>query len=895
MADVTVGELAKVVGVTEERLLAQIKEAGLPHKRADEPISNEDKNTLLLFLRRSHGATAQSTDSAPRKITLKRKTVATLKSSGQGRGKTVNVEVRKKRTYVKRSELQTEQPEQQEAPEQPIEETLVQEEQAVAAETAVDSHAEQQTGDAAAAGDGATDSPAESAEQTATAAASDEAVAKEGTESVEQAESQSASDIAGENQSEAGDKSAAPADGSPEAQPMPEDRADKSRNKSGKVRSASKQNRKEELEEKDDGKKSNFRKKAAGGKKSGKGRMDDFVLEGDFDGSGRRRGGPRKKQRSKQHGFEKPTEFISKEITIGEANTVSDLAQKMSIKSAELIKALFKMGVMATINQILDQDTATLIIEEMGHTAKFVSSDAIEDDLYESIAYEAGDKMVSRAPVVTVMGHVDHGKTSLLDYIRKASVVSGEAGGITQHIGAYHVETDHGMVCFLDTPGHAAFSAMRSRGAKATDVVVLVVAADDGVKPQTEEAIQHAKAAGVPIVVAITKVDKEDVDIDKVTSELAAKEVIPESWGGDIQFVNVSAHTGEGIQELLEAILLQAEILELSAYIDGPGRGVVIESRLDKGRGPVASVLVQNGTLSVGDIVLAGHEYGRVRALIDENGKPVKSAGPSIPVEVLGFNGVPEAGDEFVVVADEKRAKEVAEFRRERHKDKMAALQQGNKIEAMFAGIGKEGKSILNVIIKADVRGSMEAITGSLQKLGTDEVEVNVVAAGVGGISETDAHLAATSSAMMIGFNTRADRAARDVIENEGLNLRYYNVIYDVIDDVKAILGGMLAPEIREEILGVAEVRDVFNSPKFGQVAGCMVVEGSVHRSKPIRVLRDNVVIFEGELESLRRFKDDANEVRSGMECGIGVRNYNDVKVGDKIEVFQNIEVARTL
>lgn len=889
MADVTVGELAKVVGVTEERLLAQIKEAGLPHKRADEPISNEDKNTLLLFLRRSHGAAAQSTDSAPRKITLKRKTVATLKSSGQGRGKTVNVEVRKKRTYVKRSELQAEQPEQQEAPEQPIEEKLAQEEQAVAAESTVE-----KTQDAQVISDSAEDSQTESDAASQATASNDESDAQStGDAAVEAAEAATA-----EEKKSAADKTSEPAatDVVVEPQPVPDDRADKTRSKSGKPRSASKQNRKEELDEKDDDKKSNFRKKSAGGKKSSKGRIDEFVLEGDFDGGGRRRGGSRKKQqRSKQHGFEKPTEFISKEITIGEANTVSDLAQKMSIKSAELIKALFKMGVMATINQILDQDTATLVIEEMGHTAKFVSSDAIEDDLYESIAYEAGDKMVSRAPVVTVMGHVDHGKTSLLDYIRKASVVSGEAGGITQHIGAYHVETDHGMVCFLDTPGHAAFSAMRSRGAKATDVVVLVVAADDGVKPQTEEAIQHAKAAGVPIVVAITKVDKEDVDIDKVTSELAAKEVIPESWGGDIQFVNVSAHTGQGIPELLEAILLQSEILELTAYIDGPGRGVVIESRLDKGRGPVASVLVQNGTLSVGDIVLAGHEYGRVRALIDERGQSVKSAGPSIPVEVLGFNGVPEAGDEFVVVADEKKAKEVAEFRRERHKDKMAALQQGNKIEAMFAGIGKEGKSVLNVIIKADVRGSMEAIMGSLQKLGTDEVEVNVVAAGVGGISETDAHLAATSSAMLIGFNTRADRAARDVIENEGLNLRYYNVIYDVIDDVKAILGGMLAPEIREEILGVAEVRDVFNSPKFGQVAGCMVVEGTVHRSKPIRVLRDNVVIFEGELESLRRFKDDANEVRNGMECGIGVRNYNDVKVGDKIEVFQNIEVARTL
>jgi translation initiation factor IF-2 len=530
----------------------------------------------------------------------------------------------------------------------------------------------------------------------------------------------------------------------------------------------------------------------------------------------------------------------------------------------------------------------------MGHKVRFVSADAIEEDLFESLAYEGGEEAVMRAPVVTVMGHVDHGKTSLLDYIRKASVASGEAGGITQHIGAYHVDTDHGMVCFLDTPGHAAFSAMRSRGAKATDVVVLVVAADDGVKPQTEEAIQHARAAEVPIVVAITKVDKEDTDIDRVISELAGKDVIPESWGGDVQFVQVSAHSGQGINELLEAILLQAELLELKAFVDAPGKGVVIESRLDKGRGPVASVLVQNGTLNVGDVILAGFEHGKIRALIDENGKSVQSAGPSIPVEVLGLNSVPEAGDEFVVVADEKKAREVAEFRRGKYKDSKLALQQSNKVESMFAGVG-DGKQVFNVVLKTDVRGSMEAIVASLQKIGTDEVEVNVVSSGVGGISETEAHLAATTRAMIIGFNVRADKRAREIVENEGLELRYYNVIYDVIDDAKAILGGMLSPEVREEILGVAEVRDVFNSPKFGQVAGCMVVEGTVYRNKPIRVLRDNVVIYQGELESLRRFKDDANEVRNGMECGIGVKNYNDVRVGDKIEVFKTVEVARSL
>jgi translation initiation factor IF-2 len=493
------------------------------------------------------------------------------------------------------------------------------------------------------------------------------------------------------------------------------------------------------------------------------------------------------------------------------------------------------------------------------------------------------------------MGHVDHGKTSLLDYIRKSTVASHEAGGITQHIGAYHVNTDHGMVSFLDTPGHAAFTAMRSRGAKATDVVVLVVAADDGVKPQTEEAVQHAKASGVALVVAVNKMDKEGVDVDRVKNELAAMEVIPEDWGGETQFIEVSALTGQGVDQLLEAILLQAELLELKAYTDVPGQGVVIESRLDKGRGPVASVLVQNGTLKTGDTVLAGYEYGRVRALVDETGKNIKTAGPSIPVEILGLNGVPEAGDEFVVVADEKKAREIAEFRRTRHKNSLQASQQSNLVENMFAGIGKENLSVFNIIIKTDVRGSLEAIAGSLHKLNTEEVEVNVVASGVGGISETDAHLAATSKAMIIGFNVRADKSSRDIIENEGLQLRYYNVIYDVIDDVKAIMSGLLSPEIREEIVGVAEVRDVFNSPKFGQIAGSMVVEGTVYRSKPIRVLRDNVVIYEGELESLRRFKDDANEVRNGIECGIGVRNYTDVQVGDKIEVYETTEVARSL
>ncbi len=844
MADVTISELAGVVGVSVDKLLSQIKEAGLPHTKADELISNDDKNTLLVFLRRSHGD-RDATSAAPKKITLKRKTLGTLKSaSSTGRGKTVNVEVRKKRTYVKRSAIET-----------PVEEELP------AAE--LEPEVEETAADA-----GAPDTPA-----------------------VEEAEKEAAAELKPETTPSA-----------VQAQDVPP--PDSDANRGGKGAPRRKKAAGKEGDESGDKKKAHLRNKAKAQAPKRQTKTihvnDDFVLEGDdFDGiGGRGRRGSARKARSKlssQHAFEKPTEFIAKEITIGETNSVADLAQKMSVKSGEIIKILFNMGVMATINQMLDQDTSTLLIEELGHKPKFVSEDAIEEQLAESLSAEVGSEEITRAPVITVMGHVDHGKTSLLDYIRKASVAAGEAGGITQHIGAYHVNTEHGMVSFLDTPGHAAFTAMRSRGAKATDVIVLVVAADDGVKPQTEEAVQHAKAAGVPLVVAINKIDKEGIDPDRVKNELSALEVIPEDWGGDTQFIEVSAITGQGVENLLEAILLQAELLELKAYTDVPGQGVVIESRLDKGRGSVASVLVQNGTLKTGDIVLAGYEYGRVRALVDELGKNVESAGPAIPVEILGLNGVPDAGDEFVVVSDEKKARDVAEFRKVRLKDSQQAKQQSSMLEGMFAGIGRDQKKILNVIIKADVRGSLEAIIGSLQKLGTDEVEVNVIASGVGGISETDAHLATTSRAMVIGFNTRADKSARDILENESLQLRYYNVIYDVIDDTKAIMGGMLEPEIREEIVGIAEVRDVFNSPKFGQIAGSMVIEGTVYRSKPIRVLRDNVVIYEGELESLRRFKDDANEVRNGMECGIGVRNYNDVKVGDKIEVYETTEVARSL
>ncbi|MEX2130749.1 MAG: translation initiation factor IF-2 [Pseudohongiellaceae bacterium] len=842
MADVTVSELANTVGVSVDKLLSQIKEAGLPHISAGETITNDEKNTLLLFLRRSHGD-KDATDNAPRKITLKRKTIATLKSApSHGRTKTVSVEVRKKRTYVKRGAM----PEDVTAPD--------------GTEAGVEELLDKNLIPGVA---------GESPESAAAATAASESAEATGKEEV---------------------KAAVPVLDAAVVSP-----ADAAR--PGKI--AVKRRGKEEDEEKEVAKKTHLKHREKALRRQAKPRptADDFVLaDGEYEeveGHMRRPG--RKSRREKQHGFEMPTEFISREVIIGEANTLPDLADKMSVKSGEIVKVLFKMGVMATINQILDQDTATLLIEEFGHTARFVSADAIEESLYETLALKEGKEEITRAPVVTVMGHVDHGKTSLLDYIRKSTVAAHEAGGITQHIGAYHVTTEHGMISFLDTPGHAAFSAMRSRGAKATDVVILVVAADDGVKPQTEEAVQHAKAAKVPIVVAINKIDKEGADPERVKSELSALDVIPDTWGGDTQFVEVSAHTGQGVNELLEAVLLQAELLELKAFIDVPGNGVVIESRLDKGRGPVATVLVQNGTLKSGDIVLVGHDYGRVRALVDENGEQVQTAGPSIPVEILGLNNVPEAGDEFVVVEDEKKAREVAEFRRSRHRDSQHALQKTGKLESMFAGIGKEDKKILNVIIKADVRGSVEAIASSLAKIGNDEVEINVVAAGVGGFSETDAHLAMTSNAMLIGFNVRADKPARDMVESEGLELRYYNVIYDVIDDAKKLLSGMLKPEMREEIVGIAEVRDVFNSPKYGQIAGSMVIEGTVYRSKPIRVLRDNIVIFQGELESLRRFKDDANEVRNGMECGIGVKNYTDVRVGDKIEVYETREVARSL
>ena len=601
-----------------------------------------------------------------------------------------------------------------------------------------------------------------------------------------------------------------------------------------------------------------------------------------------------KKGAALQQAFTKPVQAVKADVIIGETITVAELANKMAIKATEIIKTMMKMGEMVTINQVLDQETAQLVAEELGHKVILRNENELEEAVLGDRDVNA--EKVTRAPVVTIMGHVDHGKTSLLDYIRKAKVAAGEAGGITQHIGAYHVEMDDGkMITFLDTPGHAAFTSMRARGAKATDIVVLVVAADDGVMPQTIEAIQHAKAAGAPLVVAVNKIDKPEANPERVEQELLQYEVISEKFGGEVQFVPVSAKKGTGIDELLDAILLQSEVLELTAVKDGMASGVVIESYLDKGRGPVATILVQSGTLHKGDIVLCGFEYGRVRAMRDENGKEINEAGPSIPVEVLGLSGVPAAGDEATVVRDEKKAREVALYRQGKFREVKLARQQKAKLENMFSNMAEGDVAELNVIVKADVQGSVEAIVQSLNELSTDEVKVKVVGSGVGGITETDATLAAASNAIVIGFNVRADASARRLIEAENIDLRYYSIIYELLNEIKAAMSGMLEPEFKQEIIGLAEVRDVFRHPKFGAIAGCMVTEGIVKRNNPIRVLRDNVVIFEGELESLRRFKDDVAEVRSNMECGIGVKNYNDVRVGDQIEVFEVVEVKRSI
>ena len=857
MAEVTVKQLADTVGAPVERLLKQMQEAGLSHQTEGDVVSEEQKQVLLGFLKRGHGETAKPAE----KITLKRKSTGTLKS-GQGRaGRDVTVEVRRKRTYVKRSELTPEDPEQTAGAEAPVnvsqsevEARRIHEEEASRKE----------------------------AEELARKAEQDRKEESERRQAEEKAqrEEEARKEQERQTQEQLNKEKAAAPKAAPKA-----------------AISAADVQAKEQSDQRG-GKRTRGRERPAasaggGGGDKGQGRRRELSLKSE------RRAKKRPTRRDtglhvdQQGGEFKPTEFISREVEVGEVISVGDLAQGMAVKAGEVIKTLMGMGVMATINQPIDQDTATLVVEEMGHKIKIVSEDVLEEQLVASLVIE-GD-VSSRAPVVTVMGHVDHGKTSLLDRIRDARVTTGEAGGITQHIGAYSVGTENGQITFIDTPGHAAFTSMRARGAKVTDIVVLVVAADDGVMPQTVEAIQHAKAAEVPIIVAINKMDLEGVDPDRVTNELASKDVVPEEWGGETQFRKVSAMTGEGIDALLEAIVLQSELLELGAIEDAPAQGVVIESRLDRGRGPVATILVQNGSLNQGDIVIAGEFHGRVRAMLDDTGQPTQIAGPSQPVEVLGLNGTPGAGDDFAAVTDERSARELAEFRRDKNQDRLQAMQHASKLENMFANMAEGEKSILKLVIKADVRGSLEAIIQSLGDLGNDEVSVQVLGSGVGGISESDATMAATYGAAVIGFNVRADKTAKLLLEKSGIELRYYSVIYELIDDVKKSLSGMLSPEIREEIVGIAEVRDVFRSPRYGQIAGCMVTEGTVFRNKPIRVLRDNVVIYEGELESLRRFKDDVAEVRNGTECGIGVRNYNDVRSGDLIEVFDTKEIAREL
>ncbi len=872
MAEVTVSQLAKTVGASVDRLLSQMKEAGLSHASSEELVSDEDKQKLLTHLKSSHGANTSS----PKRITLKRKTIGTVKATGAQGKKTVSVEVRKKRTYVKREETPV-------VEEPPVEEP----------EIAVDA-AEPAVAETVAA-------PAEAAaEETA---AGNDAARRVDPFDVEELRQRAATKRKEQEANEKARRDALARARAEEAARQKAEQLEAQRKRSADAASPAQKHAGAPATTDEDSPRKKNKTSRKQPKQRGKSRghnikVDDFIND-DRDGRFVEMGNTKVLQAINRQEFSLPTEAIVHTVELGETIVVSDLAQQMAIKGNVVVKELMKMGVMATINQSIDQETAVLLVEELGHKYTLVSENSVEDELTAALAEQFAETDESagqgRPPVVTVMGHVDHGKTSLLDYIRNARVASGEAGGITQHIGAYQVETDLGVISFLDTPGHAAFTAMRARGASSTDIVVLVVAADDGVMPQTIEAVQHARAAEVPIVVAVNKIDKEAADPERVKNELVAQEVIPEEWGGDTQFVHVSAQTGEGIDKLLEALSLQAEILELTAPVDVPAKGVVIESRLDKGRGNVASLLVQEGTLHNGDIVLAGQFFGRVRNMTDEHGELIETAGPSKPVEILGLDGTPDAGEELLVVKDERKAREVSEFRRQKDRETKLARQQKANLENLFASFEESETKTLNLVVKADVRGSVEAIVSALAEIGNEEVSVNVVSSGVGAIAEADINLAATTSAVIFGFNVRADASAKQAAEREKLELRYYSVIYNLLDDVKDALSGMLAPEMREEILGTAEVRDVFKSPKFGLVAGCMVVEGVVLRNKPIRVLRDEVVIHEGELDSLRRFKDDVSEVRAGTECGIGVKNYTDVVAGDKIEVFDMHEVARSL
>jgi len=848
MADVTVGQFAEVLKVPVEKLLTQLEQAGIKVSGPQDRISDDAKLLLLTHLRRSHGQAddGSAVAAAPRKITLQRKQQSEIKlAAGGGRARTVNVEVRVKRTYVKRDTLE----EQSKAGGEDAEAKRLEAEEAAKAERERQEHERRE---------------AERLEAENRRRLEEEAAARRAAD-----EARRAAEQREREQSEAEKQNRTRA-----VQPGAEPRAADARGPAAAKGTTTESER---------------------DKRTRYGRAELHVST---EASSRLKKKKKVRERKspvgmeQRHGFELPTAPVIREVAIGETITPQELAQRMAVKATEVIKVMMNMGVMATINQPIDQDTAVLVVEEMGHSAKLLKENQIETDSQGS-GGETIDTL-PRPPVVTVMGHVDHGKTSLLDYIRKAKVAAGEAGGITQHIGAYHVETPKGGVTFLDTPGHAAFTAMRARGARATDVVVLVVAADDGVMPQTIEAIQHARAAGVPIVVAVTKVDKGSADPDRVRTELSKQEVIPEEWGGQNIFVNVSAYTGQGIDQLLEAILLQAEVLELSAATTGLASGLIIEASVEKGRGAVATVLVKKGTLRLGDPIIAGQEFGRVRAMFCETGKSVDEALPSMPVLVLGLSGAPNAGDDILAVESERKAREVALYRQGKFRDVKLA-KAAAAVGDVFSQMGEEKAGVISVVIKADVQGSAEALRDALNKLSTDEVQVKVVASGVGGITASDVQLAAASKAMVLGFNVRADSGAREAVKETGIDVRYFSIIYEAIDDIKQRMSGLLAPEVKEQIVGTAQVRDVFRSSKFGVVAGCLVLEGAVKRNNPIRVLRDNVVIFEGALESLRRFKDDVSEVRAGTECGIGVKNYQDVRVGDQIECYSRVEVARAI
>ncbi|PKH33386.1 translation initiation factor IF-2 [Shewanella sp. ALD9] len=881
MADTSVEKLAAEVGKSVDRLIEQFSQAGMNKKQLD-TVSEKEKQQLLDYLKKQHGA-----DSVPTKMTLQRKTVSTLSvASTGGQSKDVKVEVRKKRTFVKRddaelakqAELETQAKAKAEAEAQ----AKVEAEAKATAEAKANAEAKKK-----AEAEAKLKSEKVKSEPKVTKVADPEtAAAKVEADRLKATQEAVLTQKQKDEAAKAAETARLLAEVNSKRWAEEErQRLDAEKNGDHHITTSKVARAAEDSSDADDEKRGRrARNKNANKKRGGKDARD---------GREKHMRNRSTAPESMAHGFNKPAAAVSRDVRIGETVTVSELAHLMAIKATVIIKQMMKMGTMVTINQVLDQETAQMVAEELGHKVVLIR----ENELEHQVLKDRDDniQLESRAPVVTIMGHVDHGKTSLLDYIRRAKVAAGEAGGITQHIGAYHVETENGMITFLDTPGHAAFTSMRARGAKATDIVILVVAADDGVMPQTIEAIQHAKAGNVPLIVAVNKMDKPDADPERVKSELSQHGIMSDDWGGDNMFVHVSAKTGMGVDELLEGILLQSEVLELKAIRDGMAAGVVIESKLDKGRGPVATVLVQEGTLRQGDIVLCGLEYGKIRAMKDENGHAITEAGPSIPVEILGLSGVPLAGDEATVVRDERKAREVALYRQGKFRDIKLARQQKSKLENMFANMEEGEVQELNIVLKADVQGSLEAICESLAKLSTDEVKVNIIARGVGALTETDATLAAASNAILVGFNVRADAQARKTIDSESVDLRYYSIIYNLIDEVRAAMTGMLAPEFRQEIIGLAEVRDVFKSPKIGAIAGCMVTEGIVKRSAPIRVLRDNVVIFEGELESLRRFKDDAQEVRNGMECGIGVKNYNDVRVGDQIEVFEIVEIARSL